>query len=132
VTNARFPAQVVDAVRKDLVIGVRAGSGDHRFTPVWGVTVDGRVFIRSWGRAERSWFNAFRREPFGVAQIAGREYAVRAVRTRSESVRDAVDEAYRLKYHTPASAVFVRDLSSAESRDTTVELVPVAADAAQG
>jgi hypothetical protein len=126
VTRDRFESAVVDTVARDLVIGVRAGTGDHRFTSVWGVTVDLRVFIRSWGLAERSWFHSFRREPVGVAQIGGRQFAVRAVKTRSERTLDAVDEAYRLKYNTPASAEFVRGLVGDASRDTTTELVPLA------
>lgn len=124
-TRARFDKAVAAAAQHDLVIGVRAGSADHRFTPVWSVVVEGRVFIRSWGLSERSWFHAFQHEPFGVVQIAGNDYPVRATRTRSERLRDAVDEAYRLKYDTAASATYVRDLTSERSRGTTTELAPV-------
>jgi len=42
----------------------------------------------------------------------------------SERLKDAVDRAYREKYHTPASLEYVRDLNGAKSRATTTELVP--------
>jgi len=124
-SNARFDNAVIDAVRHDLVIGVSAGATGHRFTPVWAVVVEGRVFIRSWGLSELSWFTAFRRDPDGAAEIGGREYCVRAVHTRSQRLQDAVDAAYRIKYHTDASAGFVADMTTDRSRATTTELVPV-------
>jgi len=127
VSNARFDDDTIADVGHDLVIGVRAGSGAHRFTPVWAVPVGRRVFIRSYGLANRSWYRTFLHEPFGVVEIGGREYAVRAVRTRSERLLAAVDEAYRSKYHTAASAPYVRDMTSGPSRLATIELVPLTA-----
>jgi hypothetical protein len=124
VNRPRFDDEVVARAEHDLAIGVRAGSGDHRFTTVWSVTVSGRIYIRSWGLAQHSWFRSFRREPIGLAQIGGREYPVKAVRIRSESVLEAVDRAYERKYHTPASTKYVRDLQSDRSRATTTELIP--------
>lgn len=126
-TPSRFDSDVTDAVQRDLVIGVRAGDNDHRFTPVWSVVVDGRVFIRSWALSDRSWFSAFRDEPFGVVQIAGVEHLVRAELTTDDAKLDAVDQAYRIKYHTPSSTKYVADINSARSRATTTELVPAAA-----
>ncbi len=53
-----------------------------------------------------------------------REIHVRAVRTRSDHLKDAVDRAYLQKYHTPGSVKYARDLGRAKSRATTTELVP--------
>lgn len=119
----RFDAEALAAVEKDLVIGVRAGDA-HRFTPVWAVVVGGRVFARSWGLAERSWFNAFRRAPDGAVEIGGREFPINAVFDHDEAMADAVDDAYREKYHTPASRKYVDDLNRPASRVTTTEFVP--------
>ncbi|HSK48715.1 MAG TPA: DUF2255 family protein [Coriobacteriia bacterium] len=129
-TRSRFDSDVTDAVQHDLVIGIRAGDNDHRFTPVWSVVVGGRVFIRSWALSDRSWFSAFRDERVGVVQIAGVEYPVRANLPSDNATLDAVDEAYRLKYHTPSSAQYVTDINSARSRATTTELMPAASDKA--
>jgi len=125
VTSSRFDSEALASAEHDLVIGVRAGASVHRFTPVWCVVVEDRLFIRSWGLSERSWFSEFRRDPHGTVQIAGREFDVRATRTRSESLLAAVDEAYRRKYHTASSAAYVLDMTSAGSRATTTELEPV-------
>ena len=48
----------------------------------------------------------------------------RAVRVKSERIRDAIDDAYAEKYDTKASQKYVRGFRSARRRDTTVEFVP--------
>lgn len=121
----RFSRPVVAAIAKDKILGVRAGTGDHRFIGVWSVVVDGRVFIRSWGVKREGWFHTFREEPRGTIQAAGREIRVRAVPTRSERLKAAVDDAYFEKYDTPASLKYCRGFKrSKKRRDTTTELVP--------
>jgi hypothetical protein len=121
---ARFPADVVEAVRACQVLGVRAGTDGHRVIAVWAVVVEGRVFVRSWSVSPGGWYRAFLREPRGAMAIGGRELAVRAVRTRSERLKAAVDEAYLAKYRTPAAMKYTRDLCAPRSRATTTELVP--------
>ena len=56
-------------------------------------------------------------------QVAGDEFPIRTVRTRSERLKYLVDRAYLEKYHTPASIKFARDLGRAKSKATTTELV---------
>lgn len=120
----RFPAAVVAAVRDGKIIGVRAGSEPHRIIGIWAVVVEGRVFVRSWSLKPRSWWRTFLEEPRGIMQVDGRELPVRAVQTRSERLKKAVDRAYLEKYDTPGSVKYARDLGSRKSRDTTTELVP--------
>ena len=124
-SQRRFSKPVVAAIAKDKILGVRAGSDDHRFIGVWAVVVDGRVFIRSWGLERRSWYNTFRENPKGTIQAAGRELRVRAVTSVSERTKKAVDEAYAAKYTTPGALRYVRGFArSKRRRDTTTELRP--------
>jgi hypothetical protein len=88
------------------------------------VVVEGRVFVRSWSRKPKSWYHTFRNDPQGVIQIGGREFAVRPVSTRSERLKGLIDDAYAVKYPTPGSIQYVKDLSGPESKATTTELVP--------
>jgi hypothetical protein len=124
--KTRFSKPVIAAIARDKILGVRAGSGDHRFIGVWVVVVDDRVFIRSWGLERRSWYHAFREDPTGTIQAAGRELRVRAVTEVSERTKKAVDEAYAEKYDTPGALKYVRGFArSKRRRDTTTELRPV-------
>lgn len=121
----RFSKTILSAIRDSHILGIRAGTQPHRFIGIWAVVVAGRVFVRSWSLKPRSWWRTFLDEPRGALQIAGREIAVRAVQTRSERLKDAVDRAYLEKYTTPGSIKYARDLGRAKSRRTTTELVPV-------
>jgi hypothetical protein len=121
----RFAADVLTAIRDGKMLRIRAGMQPHRFIGIWAVVVQGRVFVRSWSLKPRSWYRTFLVEPRGAVQIAGREIPVRAVRTRSERLKSAVDRAYLEKYNTPASIKYARDLGRAKSRATTMELVPL-------
>ena len=120
----RFPNDILAAIRDGKILGIQAGTQPHRFIGIWAVVVEGRVFVRSWSLKPRSWSRTFLEEPCGTVQVDGREIAVRAVRTRSEHLKDAVDRAYMTKYNTPGSIKFARDLGRAKSRATTTELVP--------
>ena len=93
-TKQRFPDDVLALIRNGKILGLRAGTQPHRFIGIWVVVVEGRVFVRSWSLKPRSWYRTFLEEPQGTIQVADREIAVRAVRTRSERLKDAVDRAY--------------------------------------
>ena len=121
----RFPARVVQAVDEAKILGVRAGTGEHRIIGIWAVVVEGRVFVRSWGSKEDGWYRTFLEEPRGIMQVGEREVRVRAIPAKSERLKAAVSAAYRGKYNTPGSKKFVDGFErSKRRRDTTTELVP--------
>lgn len=121
---SRFPKDVLAAIDRSKIIGIRAGQGDHRFIGIWAVVVEGRVFVRSWSLKPRSWWRTFQEDPYGAITVGEQEYAVRAVRTRSERLKALINQAYLEKYKTPGSIQYARDLGKAKSRATTTELVP--------
>jgi hypothetical protein len=121
----QFPAEIVAAIHKSKILGIRAGTGPHRIIGVWPVVVEDRVFVRSWGVKPGGWYRTFRKDPQGAIEIDGRELPVRAVQTRSERLKDAVDQAYREKFNTPGALKYVRDLCEERCRATTTELVPL-------
>jgi hypothetical protein len=121
--NATFSDDVVDALRNAKIVGVRAGA-EHRYTGVWAVVVEGRLFVRSWNDKPAGWFRAFRSEPDGTVQLAGIEIPVRAKLTRSDRIRKAVTVAFGEKYDTKASRKWVEGFGEPARELTTLELVP--------
>ena len=121
-----FPDHILDAVRRGMVIGIRAGSKPHRVIGIWAVVVERRVFVRSWSLKPRSWYRTFLEEPRGSLFVNDEELSIRAVHTRSERLQDAVSRAFLEKYKTPGSIKYARDLGKPKSRATTTELVPLA------
>ncbi|MFN2511452.1 MAG: DUF2255 family protein [Pyrinomonadaceae bacterium] len=120
-----FPKNILESIRDEKILGIRAGMKPHRVIGIWAVVVGGRVFVRSWSMKPRSWYRAFLEEPRGVIVVNDREIPVRAVNTRSERLKDAVTRAYREKYNTPGSLHFVKGFALKKRRDTTTELVPM-------
>ena len=112
--------------RESKGLRIRAGTRPHRFIGIWVVVVNDSVFVRSWSVKPRGWYRMFLEEPRGTVQIADRKIAVRAARTRDERLRDAIDRAYLEKYNTRGAIKYARDLGSAKSRATTIELRPFA------
>lgn len=120
----RFNPDVVDALREGKYLRIRAGSGVHRFTGIWVIVVDGRVFVRSWSLKPGGWYRTLLERPQGAILVGEREFPVRAVRVRSERVAAAVDRGYLEKYATRGSVPYARGLGEGVRRATTTELVP--------
>ena len=119
----RFPESVVEAARKAKILGVRAGN-EHRYTGVWVVVVDGRIFARSWSDKPTGWCRAFRKQPKGTIQIADLEVSVHAKLVGSARLREAVTAAFGEKYNTKASRKWVEGFAEPARTLTTLEFVP--------
>ena len=120
----RFTGPVFEELAKAKILGLRAGT-EHRYTGVWIVVVEGRVFVRSWNDKPTGWYRAFQAQPMGSIQLAGREIAICARQLRGERLRDAVTRAYAGKYDTKASEKWVRGFAEPHRSATTMELLPV-------
>jgi hypothetical protein len=129
----RLPRAIVSAVDASKIIGVRAGArSDHRFTGVWAVVVDGRVFARSWTRKPEGWYRTFLKDPVGALQVDGREVRIRALRVRGVRLLEAIERAYASKYVTPAARKYVRGFRTPRRREATMEFVPRAPHGTRG
>jgi hypothetical protein len=125
-TRSEFPARLLELLRTSGGLAIRAGRR-HRFIGIWHVVVNDRLYVRSWSVSNSGWYRAFLKEPRGTIRVKKLRAAVVARRARSGALRDLVDRAYLGKYKTPGARKYAKDLCSAKSRATTLELVPGAA-----
>ena len=123
-TDRRFSGEVLGTLGKSKSLRICAGRGTHRFIGIWMVTVEDRVFVRSWSVKPDGWYHTFLKNPRGAIQIAKYKINVRAVRVKSRQLRDAIDRAYLQKYSTAWELKYAKDLGLPKSRATTIELVP--------
>lgn len=121
--TATFADTVVEAIRSAKILGVRAGT-QHRYTGVWVVVVDGRVFVRSWNDKPTGWFRAFRKQPSGTLRVGSLEIPVSSRLVRGARIRDAVTLAFAEKYNTKASQKWVEGFAEPARALTTLEFVP--------
>ena len=104
------------------ILGVRSGD-EHRYTGVWVVVVEDRVFVRSWNDAATGWYRAFLEQPRGSIQVGDEEIAVRGRHARSERIRRLVTEAYATKYPTKGSVKWVTGFAEPKREMNTLELL---------
>lgn len=121
--QSRFTAPELAMLRQARILGVRAGA-EHRYTGVWTVVVEDRVFVRSWNDKPTGWYRAFRTSRRGAISVGKTEIAVVARPVRSDRIRHAVSQAYADKYTTKASAQWVAGFAEPHREATTLELVP--------
>ena len=122
----RFTDELLATINKDKILGIRAGKDStHRVIGIWAIVVEGRVFARSWSLKPRSWWRTFLEDPYGSMFVGEQEFAIRAIQTRSERLKDLVSQAYKEKYNTPGSVQYVKEMSRKKSSDTTTEFVPM-------
>jgi len=119
-----FADKIVEAFQSAKILGVRAGT-EHRYTGVWVVVVDSRIFARSWDNKPTGWFQAFRKEPNGTVQVGELELPVRGKLVRSARLRDAVTVAFGEKYPTKGSRKWVEGFADPARVVNTIEFVPV-------
>lgn len=122
-SKPEFAMKIVEELRSAKMLGVRAGT-EHRYTGVWVVVVDNRVFARSWNDKPTGWFRAFRNEPTGMIQVGEREILVRGKLVRSARILDAITVAFGEKYNTKASRKWVEGFAEPTRLATTIEFVP--------
>jgi hypothetical protein len=121
-SSAMFPRRVIEAICKSKILGVRSGT-EHRYTGVWVVVVNNRVFVRSWNDKPTGWFRAFQKEATGTIQIGDLEVSVRGKLVRSARIRDAVTLALGEKYNTKGSLKWVEGFTEPSRVLTTLEFV---------
>ena len=121
--KATFTDAIVAALSNAKILGVRAGT-EHRYTGVWVVVVDDRVFVRSWNDKSTGWFRAFRKQPSGTIQVGELEIPVRGKLVRGARIRDAVTVAFGEKYNTKGSRKWVEGFAEPDRAINTLEFVP--------
>lgn len=123
-----FPGDVLTAIQKDRILGIRAGTNSaHRIIGIWAVVVDGRVFVRSYQLKPGGWWQTLVKDPHGEIFVSGRKRGIkiRALTVKSEKMKEAVSAAYGEKYNTRGSVGYVEAMSRSPSRDATMELVTI-------
>lgn len=121
--DATFKKTDIEALRTAKILSVRAGT-EHRYTGVWLVVVEDRLFVRSWNDKPTGWFRAFKQEPNGTIQVGDREIPIRGKPVRSARLRDAVTTAFAEKYNTKGSQKWVHGFADPARVLTTLEFIP--------
>ncbi|MDH6253685.1 hypothetical protein M2347_003412 [Chryseobacterium sp. H1D6B] len=103
------------------ITGIKAGLQRETFLEIWMVVVDNRIFARSWGFAERSWYNSFLEDPMGQIQCGDAILSINAhIPADINDLTPQINNAYLTKYSTKQFAKPITDQKHAEK---TMEFV---------
>lgn len=106
------------------LIGLKAGSNRTDFLEIWMVVVDKRIFARSWGLAERSWYNTFLNNPSGEIQCGDAVYRITAkVPDDLHHLTEPINQAYLNKYNEGRNAPYAQGIIQPQHAARTMEFV---------
>lgn len=122
---ADFDQATIDFINTSNLIGVKAGNQRETFLQIWMVVVGNRVFARSWGLNERSWFNTFLNDPNGQIKWGDRISDIRAkVPGWDENLQEQINQAYLNKYDKGENSFYAHGIIKPEHVAKTMEFVP--------
>ncbi len=103
----------------ELEIAVRqADGGLHRWTPIWVVSVEGQVYVRTWYRRDSGWYGRARRSRQARVRVPGlkADVSIEDVGTKApDSLRSGIDDAYRVKYGSRGAESMITPAAQATS-----------------
>ena len=120
--NPSFPPDFYQYLENNTLIEIKGGLERPTFLPIWMVTVDDRIFARSWNKSERSWFTEFLRS--GIGQIKYGDNILNVYGRKLDSkdaIQYKISEAYLKKYNQPKNLQYSEGIAQPEYFDYTME-----------
>lgn len=106
------------------LIGIKAGSERETFLEIWMVTVDKRIFARSWGFAEKSWYNTFLKDENGQIQCGDQIFNIKAkIPDDLDDLNDKINKAYLDKYNSGENSFYAIGITEQNHVEKTMEFV---------
>lgn len=121
-----FADDLVAAVNRSSLVRVRAGDARPESLEIWVVSVGSRLFARSWGLSERSWYTTFLAGAQGSLECSGQR--VRVVGRRPpdlELVTPLIDAEYLRKYDRGENSSYAHGILQLDHVQRTLEFLPV-------
>ena len=123
----KFPKAFLKCIRETQIISVRAGIERSKFTGIWMVEVDSRIFGRSYNLSERSWYTAFLNGDTGDIKCGKEIIPVKGFKPADiDATTGAINKAYEKKYLVKAyNKKWVDGLCQPERIARTMEFIQV-------
>jgi hypothetical protein len=123
----KFSKAFLKSINETQITSVRAGEEREKFTGIWMVVVDGRIFGRSYYGAERSWYTALLNGHNGSVKCGKEIIPVKGLKPADiGSISGAINKAYEKKYLVKSyNKKWVDGLCEPERVDRTMEFVPI-------
>src|SRR5436190_24321682 len=85
-TMKKYSKAFLKCIEETQITSVRVGKDRTKFTGIWMVEVDGRIFARSYNLAERSWYTSFLNGSDGDIKCGKEIIPVRGVKVADNNI----------------------------------------------
>src|SRR6476659_7578648 len=94
-----FSKAFLKCINETQITSVRAGKDRTKFTGIWMVEVEGRIFARSYSLSDRSWYTTFLNSDKGDIKCGKEIILVKGVKPADiNTITEAINKAYEKKY----------------------------------
>jgi len=123
----KFSKAFLKCISETQITSVRAGKDREKFTGIWMVVVEDRIFARSYNLSERSWFTALSSGDTGDIKCGKEIIPVKGVKpTDIKQLTDAINKAYEKKYLVKTyNKKWVDGLAEPGRVARTMEFIPI-------
>ena len=114
----------LEYIQSNNLIGIKAGSERPDFLEIWMITVRDRIFARSWGLAEKSWYNTFLENPKGHIKCGEAIYNIKAMIVNdNQKLTEEINQAYLKKYNNGRNSKYATAIIKRKHIEKTMEFV---------
>lgn len=116
--------EVLQYIRTHNIIEIKAGEERTTFLEIWMVIVNDRVFARSWGLAEKSWYHTFLKDPNGQIRCGEKIINIKALIPEDiKELTAEINTAYLTKYNTPRNLKYSKGIIQEKHVEKTMEFI---------
>ena len=114
----------INYINNNNLTGIMAGSQRQTFLDIWMVVVEDRIFARSWGFAEKSWYNSFLEEPVGKIKCGENVFSIKATVPKDKAeITEKINIAYLTKYNTGHNIEYAKGIVEENHIAKTMEFI---------
>lgn len=118
----QIKAIILNKISRNYYTGIRAGATRDSFLEIWMVVVQNRIFARSWGFAEKSWYHTFFRDDQGALKVDEDIVPMHAlIPDDLSTITEEINHAYLTKYDYGQSSYYARKMVMKDHVEKTME-----------
>lgn len=119
-----FPEDFYSHLKNHNYTEIKGGIERNTFLEIWVVSVNNRVFARSWNKSARSWFTAFQETGVGQLKYGEKVINVRGKKLDStEPIQKEINKAYLERYNQKENIFYSEGITQPEYLDYTMEFL---------
>lgn len=119
-----YKKELVKYLNENTLVEIKGGTKREKFTEIWMVNVENRIFSRSWNKNDKSWFSDFKNLGVGQIKFGGNIVNVKGIKVdMDDEINDKINLAYLKKYIQPENIKYAEGITQPEYCDYTMEFI---------